>query len=264
MNETQKVPEVLIVEDEAIISLDLKFKLKSMGFTEVRSAVSGEEALTMIREKAPDVILMDIILAGEMDGVETTELLNKESDIPVIYLTASSDTATLKRTLETGPAGYVHKPYNETNLRYTLEMALYKTAARKVLLKKEEELEKARQELQIKTEILQGILDNSPSRIHAKDLEGRYIFINKRYSEYHSITLEEAVGRKSSDLFPEATAAQACEHDREVVESGRAVTKSHIMPHDPAKKRWNTTKFPILDPRGNMIAVCGISTETEE
>jgi transcriptional regulator with PAS, ATPase and Fis domain len=166
--------------------------------------------------------------------------------------------------LETGPAGYVHKPYNETNLRYTLEMALYKHRTETALLKKERELEQAKHDLQIKTEILQGILDNSPSLIHAKDLEGRYIFINKKYSEYHSIPLEKAVGLKSSDVFPEITAAEFWEDDLKVIESGAAVTKSHVLPHDPSKKRWNTTKFPIYDPHGKMIGVCGISTEAGE
>lgn len=117
---------VLIVEDEGVVALSIQAALTKMGYTVVGIAVTGAEALSLAREHQPDVILMDIHIKGDMDGIQTTEKLNEISDIPVIFLTAYADDETVKRALKTKSHSYLVKPYNPRELYSNIEFAIYK------------------------------------------------------------------------------------------------------------------------------------------
>jgi CheY-like chemotaxis protein len=119
-------PAIFIVEDEAIVANDIRETLISLGYSVPGIAKSGEIALEKIRLSHPDLVLMDIHLAGEMDGVETAGKIHVLLDIPVIYLTAYADKLLLERAKITEPYGYVLKPYDERELHSVIEMALYK------------------------------------------------------------------------------------------------------------------------------------------
>jgi CheY-like chemotaxis protein len=119
-------PAILIVEDEAIVANDIKETLKSLGYSVPGIAKSGEIALEKVKEFRPDLVLMDIHLATQMDGVETAGKIHALYNIPVIYLTAYADKALLDRAKVTEPYGYVIKPYDERELYSVIEMALYK------------------------------------------------------------------------------------------------------------------------------------------
>ncbi len=117
---------ILIVEDEAIVANDIKETLTGLGYEVVGIAKSGELALEKVKEFSPDLVLMDIHLATNMDGVETAGKIRILFDIPVIYLTAYADKELLDRAKVTEPYGYVLKPYDERELHSVIEMALYK------------------------------------------------------------------------------------------------------------------------------------------
>jgi CheY-like chemotaxis protein len=119
-------PAIFIVEDEAIVANDIRETLKSLGYAVPGIAKSGELALEKVRDTKPDLVLMDIHLAGQLDGVETAGKIHVLYDIPVIYLTAYADKALLDRAKITEPYGYVIKPYDERELHSVIEMALYK------------------------------------------------------------------------------------------------------------------------------------------
>jgi PAS domain S-box-containing protein len=118
--------QILVVEDESIVAKGIEAELKSLGYGVSGIASSGEEALRKAAQTCPDLVLMDIVLKGKLDGVRTTEELREWFDIPVIYLTAYADDQTLKRAKVTEPYGYLIKPYEEKELRTTIEIALYK------------------------------------------------------------------------------------------------------------------------------------------
>ena len=120
------VPAIFIVEDEAIVASDIRETLISLGYTVPGMAKSGESALEKIGQSHPDLVLMDIHLAGKMDGVEAAGKIHVLYDIPVIYLTAYADKLLLERAKITEPYGYVLKPYDERELHSVIEMALYK------------------------------------------------------------------------------------------------------------------------------------------
>ncbi len=118
--------KIMVVEDEFIVAKDLSFHLEKQGYqvTSLRSA--GEEALKAAQEERPDLILMDVVLAGQLDGVQTAEKLRETMDIPVVFLTAYSDGETIDRAKTTQPFAYLLKPFDSRELGVTIELALYK------------------------------------------------------------------------------------------------------------------------------------------
>lgn len=123
--------KILIVEDENILALGLKKKLEKLGYTVTDIASSGSETINKINENIPELILMDIVIKGDIDGIETAEEINKNFDIPIIYLTAYADDEILKRAATTRPYGYILKPYKEKELKANIEMAIYRKKSEK-------------------------------------------------------------------------------------------------------------------------------------
>ncbi len=104
-------PKILVVEDEIIVAVNLGQKLKKLGYELVGITSSGEEAIQKAEENHPDLVLMDINIEGNLDGIETAEVLRNRFHTPVIYLTAYADESTLDRAKKTEPLGYIVKPF---------------------------------------------------------------------------------------------------------------------------------------------------------
>ena len=131
---------ILIVEDSPVIALSLEESLEELGYEVLASVDSGEEALTFVESKQPDLILMDIMLDGDLDGIETTEEITASHDIPVIYITAYSNESILDRAKITAPYGYILKPFNEREIHINIEIALEKHRMQKKIAEKDKEL----------------------------------------------------------------------------------------------------------------------------
>ncbi|MDP3484622.1 MAG: response regulator, partial [Methanobacteriaceae archaeon] len=127
--------DIVIVEDEAITALDIKRKLKHWGYSTPKVAHSGADAIQLVNETNPDLILMDIVLKGEIDGIETVTEIKKSHDIPIIYLTAHSEEKIMARAKYTEPYGYLIKPIDEKELFFAVESAFYKHSVDKKLKK---------------------------------------------------------------------------------------------------------------------------------
>ncbi|HDQ14895.1 MAG TPA: hybrid sensor histidine kinase/response regulator [Sediminispirochaeta sp.] len=120
---------ILLVEDESIVAMDMERRLEGLGYEVTEHVMTGEEAVKRARELQPDLILMDIHLKGNMDGIEAAQCLRSGQSIPIIYITAYSDEDTLARAKITHPFGYILKPFQEREIHSTIEMALYKHRA---------------------------------------------------------------------------------------------------------------------------------------
>lgn len=118
--------KILVVEDQNIVALDIQNRLKSLNYVVTGTASSGAGAVKKAEETQPDLVLMDIMLKGDMDGVEAAEEIRYRFGIPVVYLTAYADNNTLQRAKITEPFGYILKPFQEKELQSTIEMALYR------------------------------------------------------------------------------------------------------------------------------------------
>ena len=119
-----KKPRILIVEDESVVAMDLEQRLVERGYEVIGVVSTGDEAVRRVQEQQPDLVLMDIMLAGVMDGVQTAHEIRRGSQVPIIYLTAYADDLTLERAKLTEASGYVVKPFRDRELHATLQMAL--------------------------------------------------------------------------------------------------------------------------------------------
>ncbi len=122
---------IMIVEDEWTVAEDIKISLQNLGYTISSVTSSGKEAIQKAEEDRPDLVLMDIVLQGEMDGIEAANQIRSRFNIPIVYLTAYADDKVLERAKITEPSGYIVKPFINEDLKITIEIALYKHKAKK-------------------------------------------------------------------------------------------------------------------------------------
>lgn len=137
-----KNANVLIVEDEVIIAKDMSLTLTKLGYNVVGHSVSGQDAVHMAAEKRPDVVMMDVMLKGDVNGIEAAKEIKQKHNIPVVFITAYSDEDTLSRTHLSSPFGYLVKPFKATDLRATIETALARFREEDELKKENEILHK--------------------------------------------------------------------------------------------------------------------------
>ena len=131
---------VFVVEDESIVSKDIQNSLNKIGYNVVGSASSGEKALENIRIEQPDIILMDIMLKGSMNGIDVAEIVKNELEIPVIFLTAYADESTLSKAKISEPYGYILKPFKEIDLQTSIDMEIYKHKKEQTIVKERDYL----------------------------------------------------------------------------------------------------------------------------
>lgn len=155
---------ILLVEDEGIEGMDIKRELESFDFEVPCVAGNGKDAIRMAEQMHPDLILMDIMLPGEIDGIEVSRRL-KHLEIPIVYLTALSESATFERAKFTTPYGYLIKPFDSKELKYTIELAIYKSSS-------EKEIKSVKNEFKLLT-------DNSNDMIYRMSLiDGSFEYVN--------------------------------------------------------------------------------------
>ncbi len=179
--------KILVVEDERIVAEDIQCSLQSTGYQVSAVVTSGEEALRQVEKTKPDLVLMDIVLSGKMDGIDTAEEIVSRFDIPVIYLTAYFDEKTLEKAKLTKPYGYILKPYHESELQSSIQMALYKHQMEKEIREREAWFST------ILTSIGEGII--------ATDNHGRIIFMNSIAEALTGWMQEKAVGKQLGKVF---------------------------------------------------------------
>ncbi len=119
---------ILVVEDDPVIAMLIRQRLEKMNYSVLATLATGEEAVNSALEHQPDLILMDIMLEGEMDGITAAEIINSHSEIPIVFLTSFSDEAVLGKAKTVHPAGYILKPFTDSTLRTTIEIALSNNA----------------------------------------------------------------------------------------------------------------------------------------
>ncbi|MFH1942844.1 MAG: PAS domain S-box protein [bacterium] len=178
---------ILLVEDESLIAEDIKSVLKQLGYSVLPAVSSGEEAVRKAEELKPDLILMDILLSGEMDGVTATEIIRSRSDIPIIYLTAHADEGTLERAKKTEPYGYILKPFHDQELKSVIDTAMYKHGIEKRLKESEERY--------------RTTLHSIGDAVIATDAKGRIALLNSVAEALIGWKNEEACGKPLEEVF---------------------------------------------------------------
>ena len=179
--------KILIVEDEVIVAKTIASQLNQLGYIVAGKVSSGKAAISQASETKPDLILMDIIIKGEIDGITTASYIHEQLDIPIIFLTAYGDEHTLERAKVTQPFGYVVKPFTIRDLRISIEIALVKH-------KLECELRESRDQLAI-------LLNSMNDAVIATNEQGIITFINPAAEKITCWQATEALGKNISQII---------------------------------------------------------------
>jgi CheY-like chemotaxis protein len=184
---------ILVVEDEAIVAIDIAQRLKRGGYDAPAVAATGEAALRTLEELHPDLVLMDILLKGEKDGIETARAIKDQFDIPVVLLTGQADESTQERVKNTGAYGFILKPIDTASLLPTIELALARHAF-EVQLKESENRFRA-------------VTDSAADAIFSMDVQGTVIYWNKAAERTFGWTADDITGQSVTAILPESAKA---------------------------------------------------------
>jgi len=247
---------ILVVEDERIVGLDLQEALEELGYEVCAVVPSGEEAIERATRDQPDLVLMDIVLAGELDGIDAAGRIWQDLGLPVVFLTAYADDATLDRAKRTGPFGYLVKPFDERELRTTVEMALYRH-------RMEQELRRSR--LWLST-TLRSIGD----AVIATGPTGRVQFMNGVAERLTGWPEGEASGRELTEVFDivnEETGLPAENPVARVLREGGVVGLANhtaLLSRDGTATPIADSAAPIKGPSGEIEGVVMVFRDVTE
>ena len=178
---------IMIVEDEQITAADLEASLKELNYAVSAIVSSGPEAIQKAKSTQPDLVLMDIRIKGDMDGIEAASAIRRGLDIPVIYLTAHADEETLERAKQAEPLGYIVKPFQESELRAAIQMALHKHKADKEARQREGQLA--------------ATLDSLGEGVITIDGMARVTYMNPAAETWTGWQQQDAVGTQIDEVF---------------------------------------------------------------
>ncbi len=248
--------KILIVEDEGIVAMDIRRQLEDFGYEVVATAFSGGQAITLANEHKPDLVLMDIVLKGDMDGIGAAHAISESLRTPVIFLTAYSDPATLRRAQATGAYGYLIKPFRPDELHASIEVALYKHQLEQKLKDSEQWFAKT----------LHCISD----AVIATDIEGNIRFMNPVAETATGLRLAQATGSAVDQLMTLLN-----QTNRAVIENPvpKTLKSRQVTSMDCATLLVNQsgTEFPvedgaapILDDNGSLLGAVMVFRDITE
>jgi hypothetical protein len=218
-------PSVFIVEDEALIAMELRDRLTRLGYAVAGVAARGEAAADAIPAAAPDVVLMDVSLAGKIDGIEAARRVRDRLDVPVVFLTAFSDPELLRRASEVGPYGYLVKPFEERELHATLQMALDKH-------RMERALRAASRQLEEQAQTFQDLFEFAPDALVLVDCAGVVRRANRQAEQTFGWSRGELLGQPVEVLLvPEDRAAHVAKRQE--------YTRGPAVPRPMGQERTN-------------------------
>ena len=184
---------ILIVEDDAILAMNLQRMVSCMGYTVTEPLASGEKAIAFLAENRVDLVLMDIELAGTMNGITAAEIINGSSDIPIVFLTGFSHDPLLEHAKIAAPYGYLIKPVPERELAATLDMALHRHMLDRKLKESQKALEKSEAQYR-------HLFENSPLGIFRATLGGKALAVNAEMARIYGLDNPEEALRDFTDL----------------------------------------------------------------
>jgi PAS domain S-box-containing protein/putative nucleotidyltransferase with HDIG domain len=189
-NQSKPVPptKVLVVEDEIIVARDVRNMLQSLGYQSILTTSNSEEAVKTAEKESPHIVLMDIMLEGQLNGVEAADYIYTKLNIPIIYLTSYADEAIIQKAKKTEPFGYLLKPFEERELQTTIEIALYKFDMEMKLKRREK--------------WLSTILKNIGDGVIATDELGKVSFLNRQGEIITGWKLDEALNKDLNEVYP--------------------------------------------------------------
>jgi PAS domain S-box-containing protein len=249
-------PRILVVEDESVVALDLRTRLTRLGYCVVDTVAYGESAVELAGQLRPDLVLMDIRLRGEMDGIVAADFIRTRLNLPVVYLTAHADDGTVERARITEPFGYILKPFDERELRTVIEMALYKHMAEKRLRESERRYATT--------------LSSIGDAVIATDREGRVTFMNPVAEYLTGWLMADALELDLKAVFEicnEETNAVVANPVERVLAEGVVVglaNHTKLISRDGREVPIDDCAAPILDDDGSLTGAVLVFRDISE
>ncbi|MDD1664717.1 MAG: response regulator [Methanomicrobiales archaeon] len=229
--------KILVVEDEFITAADIQNNLQEMGFDVPISVDNGETAIQKAGELMPDLILMDITLMGKMNGIEAAERIRELYGIPVIFLTAHSEQLTVQRSLSSNPYGYIIKPFEPSNLRVSIEMALYKHDMEERLMESER--------------TINCLLNAIPDALALLNREKKIVAVNEAMAKKLGTSHQDLTGTAITNLI-QAGALRISSLDLDLLFHQRTPVRFEEE-HDG--RHYQTAMYPIMDTGGGIARI---------
>jgi PAS domain S-box-containing protein len=250
---------ILVVEDQRLIAADIENTLKKLGYVVVGSVSSGEDAIGKSNLLRPELVLMDVRLRGEMDGIQAAEIIRDRFNVPVVYLTAYADEETILRAKKTTPFGYLVKPFNERELRATVEIAFY-THQMERTLADERAKRHAAEEFKI---LVDGVRDYA---IFMLDGNGRVATWNSGAERLKGYTRDEIIGKDFAVFYTEE--ARQAGHPKRLLE--RALLEERFEEENwrvrkDGRRFWaSVIVTAIRDESGTLIGFAKVTRDLTE
>jgi PAS domain S-box-containing protein/putative nucleotidyltransferase with HDIG domain len=232
---------ILIVEDEKIIAEDIKNTLVKFKYNVPEIIASGEKAIRRAEELKPDLVLMDIMIEGSINGIVAAKQIYRDFGIPIVFLTAYADDNILEQAAESSPFGYLIKPFEDRELRATIEMAFYKS-------KMEKRLRRNRN-------FLLKVIDTVPNNIFVKDKSGKYLMVNDSVADLYNTTPKKMIGKTDKELIAKSKIREInldniANDDLNVIKGKKKVLipEESIVLNDGKEIWFQTTKVPLDSP----------------
>ncbi len=264
--------KILVVDDELplqrLITQRFRHQIRNKQFDFI-FAYNGREALEKLEaDPSIDIVLVDINMP-EMDGLTFLEHLKSlDQTIKAVVVSAYEDMKNIRAAMNWGAFDFITKPINFQDLEITINKTLEQVRQIKEkqhkLQQAQNQLLKVNEALRESEQRLQAILDNSPTAVYLKDLQGRYILINQQTERNTRCSREEVIGKTDHEFLPEAIANQFRANDQEVLNTLTALVREEVMLMEDGLHTYISVKFPLLDAKGVVYAVCGISTDITE
>ena len=250
-----KKARILVVEDEGLVAAQIRETLAGLGYDVPAVAATGAAALERLAEIEPDLVLMDIQLAGGMNGIETAQRMRARLDVPVVYLTAFSDAVTLDQARLTDPLGYVLKPFDERSLHATIQMALYRHERARG------SLESGRWASAVAASMSDAVLIAGPT--------GLVTFVNPAAEALLGSRQEELVGRRIADaviVIDGATGSRIVLPVSEPLAEGRSALRGDCRVVSPggAERPVEVSASPLRGAEGTLFGLLYVFRETSE
>jgi PAS domain S-box-containing protein/putative nucleotidyltransferase with HDIG domain len=242
--------KILLVEDEKTTSVLIQKYIRDSGYSLTAAVEKGEEAFNSIRTEEPHLILMDITLEGEMDGIESAEKINSIHDIPIIFITSSADQATIERAIISNPYGYIIKPIDKKELKAAIEMAFLRYEMDKKLKENEQKF----------STILNSIADG----VIVADSQGKVNYMNPVAEEITKYSLNEKTGHNINELINIENTA--LEHMREADSSNPASEAGYnfLITKDEEKIPIDYSVAPQKNEKGKFIGTVMVIKDVSE
>jgi PAS domain S-box-containing protein len=279
------MPRILVADDEIAFGLQLEELLIALGYEVAGVAGSGKEAVEMARRLRPDLILMDIIMPGEFDGIDAAEKIQGELDIPVVFMTGFTEEHLIKRAKHVEPYGYFFKPFNEAQIMACIDITMQKRHTEDRLrmvrdelelrveeatvellkinkdLKREiEERKRAEAALKESEEKARAILEATTEAIMLLDSRGTILAANSVLAGRFGKSMDSMLGSNLYELFPPALSRSRKAVVDEVFRSGNPVR----VQDQRDGRTYDANYFPVFDVEGKVIQVAVFATDITE